>query len=74
MSDPVKKPDHYVSGRRHQPADVIEDWGLSWAAGNALKYLSRAGRKGDWAKHIEDLQKARWMVNREIRRVKKEGK
>lgn len=42
---------------------VIEDWNLGFKAGNALKYLYRAGRKpGDEA--IESLQKARWYLVR----------
>ena len=36
--------------------------------GNAVKYLWRAGLKGDV---LEDLKKARWYVEREISRVEK---
>lgn len=72
--DPVDNPAHYTNGRKFQPADIIEDWGLSWAAGNCVKYLSRAGRKGDHAKHLEDLRKAVWMAQRELKRIEKKGK
>ena len=34
---------------------MISDWGLNFNLGNAVKYISRAGRKGD---AIEDLKKA----------------
>lgn len=44
---------------------VIEAWGLGFNLGNALKYISRAGRK-DPAKTEEDLQKAIWYINREL--------
>jgi len=41
--------------------DVVEH--MSFNVGNAIKYLWRAGLKGD---HLEDLKKAAWYVNREI--------
>lgn len=47
--------------------DIIEH--LSFCAGNAVKYVCRAGRK-DPDKHIEDLEKARWYLDREISRLK----
>lgn len=47
-----------------QPVDIAEH--LSFNLGNALKYLSRAGRKGD---AVEDLSKARWYIDREINRL-----
>lgn len=37
--------------------------------GNALKYLFRAGLKGGRDKHIEDLRKAIWYIEREISRL-----
>lgn len=47
-----------------QPVDIAEH--LSFNLGNALKYISRAGRKGD---AVEDLSKARWYIDREIARL-----
>lgn len=44
---------------------------FNFNVGNALKYLWRAGLKGD---AIEDLKKAAWYVNREIERRTKGGK
>ena len=61
--DPVGNPSHYSEGRTYEPIDVIEDWGLGFHLGNALKYISRSGRKGD---EIEDLAKAVWYIEREI--------
>ena len=33
--------------------------------GNAIKYISRAGKKGDY---VTDLKKAIWYLDREIKR------
>nr|WP_202447100.1 DUF3310 domain-containing protein [Streptomyces sp. SID5468] len=40
---------------------------FSFVRGNALKYLMRAGRKGD---ELEDLKKARWYLDYEIESLK----
>lgn len=61
----INHPDHYVKGRQYEAIDVIEDWELGFHLGNALKYISRAGRKGDY---LEDLKKAVWYLEREISR------
>lgn len=45
--DVVKSPKHYTEGRRFEPKDVIRDWRLNFNLGSALKYIARAGRKGD---------------------------
>lgn len=63
MSDNVKHPSHYAEGRKFEPKDVIRDWGLNFNMGNAVKYLSRAGRKGD---KVEDLQKAQQYIQFEL--------
>jgi hypothetical protein len=46
---------------------VIEVWELRFNLGNAVKYISRAGKK-DAGKFVEDLRKAAWYLNREIAR------
>lgn len=61
MADNVNHPSHYAEGRRYEPIDVIEDWELDFHLGNAVKYISRAGRKGDAR---EDIKKAAWYLNR----------
>ena len=61
--DSVRNPSHYTSGRTHEPADVIRDWQLNFFLGNVVKYISRAGRKGD-AK--EDLKKAAQYLQMEL--------
>ena len=48
-----------------EPITVIETWGLGFNLGNVLKYISRAGVK-DPDTEIEDLEKARWYLDREI--------
>ena len=69
QSDIVNHPSHYCDGRKYEPIAVIEDWGLCYHLGNALKYISRAGRK-DKTKTVEDLQKAVWYINRYIDTIK----
>lgn len=63
--DPVSMPKHYRAGEVYETIRVIEAWDLGFCLGNAVKYLSRAGRKGD---AVEDLKKARWYIDREIAR------
>lgn len=67
MSDPVNHPAHYTDGGI-ETADFIRaklgpDGFRAYCIGNALKYLSRAGKKGGWR---EDLRKAVWYLNRAI--------
>lgn len=63
----VTHPTHYNSGKI-EVIEAIEDWGLGFHRGNAVKYIARAGRK-DPEKEIEDLQKADWYLQREIERL-----
>ena len=69
MKDNVNRPDHYTDGKI-EVIDFIEDKGLNFHRGNAVKYIARAGKK-DPKKEIEDLQKAAWYINREIIRLAK---
>ena len=69
MFDVIKSPAHYVEGRKYEPKDVIRDWGLNFNLGCAVKYISRAGRKGST---IEDLEKAREYLGFEIEALKEE--
>lgn len=62
--DPVNHPAHYNDGKI-EVIDYIEDKGLGFHLGNAVKYISRAGKK-DQAKAIEDLEKAVWYIQRYI--------
>lgn len=60
MPEQVDHPAHYTKGGI-EAIDVIEAWELGFCLGNALKYIARAGRKGDV---ITDVKKAVWYLNR----------
>lgn len=63
--DPVNHPSHYT---KHPSGveciEVVEH--MNFCRGNAIKYLWRAGDKGN---ELEDLKKARWYIDREIARI-----
>lgn len=65
IDDPVGHPQHYIAPNGMEAIDVIESFGLGFALGNAIKYILRAGKRGE---RTEDLQKARWYLDREIDR------
>ena len=64
MKDVVNHPDHYTDGGI-ETIDFIESKKLPYHLGNAVKYISRAGKK-DPEKTVEDLKKAVWYINRYI--------
>lgn len=68
--DPVENPPHYCQHPSGiECIEVTEHF--NFCLGNALKYIWRADLKND---AIEDLEKARWYIEREIeRRNKHEG-
>lgn len=63
----VNHPSHYNKGKI-EVIDFIEDQGLSFHLGNVVKYVARAGAKGD---KLEDLKKAQWYLDRYINEVMK---
>ena len=63
----INHPSHYNQGK-FEAIDVIEDWQLNFNLGNTVKYISRAGHKDDI---IQDLKKALWYLDREIKRLEK---
>ena len=67
QDDPVNHPSHYTDGKI-EVIDFIEDKNLNFHRGNAVKYIARAGKK-DKSREIEDLQKAAWYIDREIKRL-----
>ncbi len=67
--DPIQRPAHYTFSAV-EPIDAIEAWQLGFHLGNVVKYIARAGRKGN---RIEDLKKARWYLTREIERLEREA-
>jgi hypothetical protein len=62
LYDAVNHPEHYKVGGI-ETIDFIEAKGLSYNLGNVVKYITRADHKGD---KRQDLEKARWYLNREI--------
>lgn len=52
----------------YEAIKVIEAWKLGFHLGNVVKYIARAGKKGD---ALEDLEKARWYLDREISNMEK---
>lgn len=65
--DPVNSPSHYARSKDdpYEVWKVLRAWGLEEDAfrWTAVKYLARAGKKGDL---LEDLRKAQWYLNRRI--------
>jgi len=64
----VNHPSHYAEGWSNgaEVIDITEN--LNFNRGNAVKYIARAGRK-DAMKTVEDLKKARWYIDRELKRL-----
>ena len=69
--DIIGHPNHYCEGRKFEPKDVIRDWNLNFNLGNAVKYISRNGRK-DGNSALQDLKKARQYLDFEIEYLEKE--
>lgn len=65
----VDHPDYYGGADNpYEAIKVIEAWQLDFTLGNAVKYISRAGKK-DPATLIEDLSKSIWYINRRIQQL-----
>ena len=64
----VNHPNHYGGeDNPYEAIKVIEEWDLGFNLGNAVKYISRVGKKNNT---LEDLKKASWYINREINKLK----
>lgn len=61
-NDIINHPAHYTDGKFETIA-AIESWRLGYHLGNAVKYISRAGKKSKDTE-LEDLRKARWYIKR----------
>ncbi len=68
--DNVNHPTHYNLGKI-EVIDAIDEWGLGFCLGNTVKYIARAGHKGD---ALEDLRKAAWYLSHEIERRENENR
>jgi hypothetical protein len=64
----VNHPDHYGGEDNiYEVINVIEAYNLNFSLGNTIKYTLRAGKK---LNRVEDLEKAKWYLEREINRIK----
>lgn len=64
----VNNPSHYGGkDNLYEAIKVIEAWDLDFCLGNTVKYISRAGKKDDT---IQDLEKAKWYLERKIQKLK----
>lgn len=71
MSDNINNPAHYGGvNNPYEAIKVIEAWNLGFCLGNTIKYIARAGKKGNT---IEDLKKAAWYLQHEIERLEQES-
>lgn len=67
MSDNVNHPKHYTAHPSGVECITIVEH-MTFNIGNTIKYLWRSGLK-ESAPMLEDLKKARWYLDREIRRL-----
>ena len=64
MNDPINHPKHYTQHPSGvECIQITEHMGFN--LGNAIKYIWRADLKAD---AIEDLEKARWYIDRELQK------
>ena len=68
--DPVNHPSWYCEGGI-ETIDFIEAKHLGFCLANAVKYISRAGKKSKDTE-IQDLEKAVFYINRRILEIKRE--
>jgi hypothetical protein len=69
MNDNVNHPKHYTNHPSGVECIEVTEH-MNFCVGNAIKYLWRAGLKGE---QVEDLRKARWYIDREIARILNTG-
>lgn len=71
MHDNINHPKHYTGfSNGSEVIDITEN--CTFNTGNAIKYAARAGRTDGNVKGniVEDLNKAKWYIEREIKRLK----
>lgn len=75
LDDPVNSPSHYTAGGietiDYIKAKLTPEEYIGYLKGSVIKYTSRAGKKIDT---IQDLEKAQWYMNRQIKELKGEVK
>ena len=68
MKEAVNNPEHYGGANNpYEAIKVIDAWDLGFNLGNTVKYIARCGKKDD---EIQELEKAAWYLNNEIRKRK----
>jgi hypothetical protein len=67
VNDSVNSPSHYTDGKI-EVIDYIEDKKLGFCLGNAIKYISRAGKKNE-EDIATDIKKAIWYLNRYLKQL-----
>lgn len=66
-NDDVNHPSHYTSYKGIEVIQLTEQ--MNFNRGNSVKYVARAGLKNPETE-IQDLEKAKWYLEREIQRLK----
>jgi hypothetical protein len=68
MKEAVNNPEHYGGADNpYEAIKVIDAWDLNFNLGNTVKYIARCGKKDD---EIQELEKAAWYLNNEIKKRK----
>ena len=69
--DPVNHPKHYTEHPSGVECIQVTEH-MNFCLGNAVKYIWRAGLKSN--DPAEDLRKARWYIDRELKRIAGESR
>lgn len=69
LDDIVNHPKHYTKHPSGVECIQVTEY-MNFCLGNAMKYIWRANDKHD--SPLEDLKKAKWYIEREIKRLEKE--
>jgi len=72
-SEKINHPLHYGGDVPHEAIKCITANQLNFVLGNAVKYIFRAGKKGSANDELDDLRKARWYLDWEIRSREQEA-
>jgi hypothetical protein len=60
----INHPEHY-QGNGIEVIDIIDSFNLNFNLGNSIKYILRADKKGN---KKQDLEKALWYINHELKK------
>jgi hypothetical protein len=68
MKEAINNPAHYGGADNpYEAIKVIDAWDLNFNLENTVKYIARCGKKDD---EIQELEKAAWYLNNEIKKRK----